>query len=147
MAEIKVSAWAGNSTKTKIVTGGHTIYIDEPPFFGGKDEAPSPVAMFLASLAGCINAIGQWVAGEMNIQIHSLKMDIVGDVDSRCFCEDSKEVRAGFSAIRVSLNLDSEATKEQVDEWTAAVLRRCPVCDNICHPAEFAMDVNCEGSK
>ena len=147
MAEIKVSAYAGNSTKTEIVTGGHKIYIDEPPFFGGEDEAPSPVAMFLASLAGCINAIGQWVAKEMGIQIHSMKMDIVGDVDSRCFCQDSREVRAGFSAIRVSLELDSDATAEQVEIWKAAVLRRCPVCDNICHPAEFALDVNYEGRK
>ncbi len=147
MAEIRVSAHAGDSTMTEITTGGHKIYIDEPPFFGGKDEAPSPVAMFLASLAGCLNAIGQWVAKEMNIQIHSMDMDIVGDVDSACFCHDSKEVRAGFSAIRVSLNLDSDATDEQVEIWKDAVLRRCPVCDNICHPAEFSLDVTDERRK
>lgn len=141
MAEIKVTAFAGSSTKTEIIAGKHKVSIDEPPFFGGKDEAPSPVAMFLASLAGCINAIGQWVAKEMDIQIHSLKMEISGDVDSACFCQDAKEVRAGFSAIRVSLELDSDADGRQVEVWKAAVLRRCPVCDNICHPAEFALDV------
>lgn len=146
MAEIKVTAFAGNSTKTEIITGNHKIYIDEPPFFGGEDEAPSPVAMFLASLAGCINAIGQWVAKEMDIHIHSMKMEITGDVDSRCFCQDAKDVRAGFSAIRVSLELDSDADRKQVEVWKGAVLRRCPVCDNICHPAEFALDVKSEGS-
>ena len=69
MAIINVTAEAGNSTKTYIKTGGHTVVIDEPPAFGGEDTAPSPVAMLLASLAGCINAIGQWVAGEMNFSI------------------------------------------------------------------------------
>jgi len=146
MAEIKVTAYAGNSTKTTIRTGNHTIYIDEPPFFGGNDEAPSPVAMFLASLAGCINAIGQWAAKEMNIRIHSLKMDICGEVDSGRFCRGDERVRAGFSAIRVTLELESDADEKQVADWKKAVLDRCPVCDNICHPAEFLLDVKNAGS-
>lgn len=65
MAVINVTAEASDSTRTYIKTGGHSIVIDEPPLFGGEDTAPSPVAMFLASLAGCINAIGQWVSKEM----------------------------------------------------------------------------------
>ena len=137
MAEIKVKATAGNSTLTKIETGGHTIYIDEPPFFGGKDEAPSPVATFLASLAGCINAIGQWVAKEMEIQIQSLDMEVAGDIDASCFCNGDEQVRAGFSSIRVSLKLVSDANPEKAAAWEREVFRRCPVCDNICRPAEF----------
>lgn len=146
MAEIKVTAYAENSTKTTIKAGDHTIYIDEPPFFGGKDEAPSPVAVFLASLAGCINAIGQWVAKEMNIQIHSLHMEICGEVDSARFCKGDQGVRAGFSAIRVDLEVCSDADDGRVDEWKKAVLDRCPVCDNICHPAEFLVNVTSAGA-
>lgn len=142
MAEIKVTANAGNSTMTEIHAGNHTIYIDEPPFFGGEDQAPSPVATFLASLAGCINAIGQWVAKEMDIHIHSLQMEICGEVDSKCFCQGDETVRAGFSSIRVSLNLISDADEAQTAAWKEAVQKRCPVCDNICHPAEFVMDIN-----
>ena len=144
MAEIKVKATAGNSTMTKIETGGHVIYIDEPPFFGGKDEAPSPVATFLASLAGCINAIGQWVAKEMEIQIQSLDMEVVGDIDASCFCNGDEQVRAGFSSIRVSLKLVSDANPDQAAAWEREVFRRCPVCDNICRPAEFKVDVQAE---
>ena len=59
MAVINVTAQAADSTRTYIKTGNHNIIIDEPPAFGGEDTAPSPVAMLLASLAGCINAIGQ----------------------------------------------------------------------------------------
>lgn len=149
MAEIKVTASAGNSTMTTIRTGEHTVYIDEPPFFGGKDEAPSPVAMFLSSLAGCINAIGQWVAKEMKINIRSLQMEITGDVDAGRFCKGDKSVRAGFSAIRVELFLDSDADEEKAAAWKAAVLDRCPVCDNICHPAEFSVEMKstCSGEE
>lgn len=150
MAEIKVTASARNSTMTEIHTGNHTIYIDEPPFFGGEDQAPSPVAMFLASLAGCINAIGQWVAKEMEITIESLQMEIVGEVDAKCFCQGDESVRAGFSAIRVTLDLVSDAKEEVANAWKEAVMKRCPVCDNICHPAEFSLSMNStlpEGTK
>ena len=142
MAEIKVTASAGNSTMTEIHTGNHIIYIDEPPFFGGEDQAPSPVATFLASLAGCINAIGQWIAKEMKITIQSLQMEIVGDVDSKCFCQGDESVRAGFSAIRVTLDLVSDASEEAAAAWKEAVMKRCPVCDNICHPTEFSLNMN-----
>jgi len=150
MAEIKVTASAGSSTMTEIHTGNHTIYIDEPPFFGGEDQAPSPVAMFLASLAGCINAIGQWVAKEMGIIIESFQMEIVGEVDAKCFCQGDESVRAGFSAIRVTLDLVSDAKEEVANAWKEAVMKRCPVCDNICHPAEFSLSMNStrpEGTK
>jgi len=145
MAEIKVTAHAGNSTMTEIRTGNHTIYIDEPPFFGGEDQAPSPVATFLASLAGCINAIGQWVAKEMSINIQSLEMEITGEVDSKCFCQGDESVRAGFSSIRVSLELISDADDQKAVAWKDAVMKRCPVCDNICHPAEFVFDMKRKG--
>ena len=51
MATLSVHASAGNSTRTEIRAGRHTILIDEPPFFGGADEAPSPVETLLAALA------------------------------------------------------------------------------------------------
>ena len=72
MAVINAVADAFDSTKTYITAGGHSFVIDEPAPFGGEDTAPSPVAMLLGSLAGCINAIGQWVANEMNFKIKHL---------------------------------------------------------------------------
>ena len=110
MAVINVTAEASDSTRTYIKTGGHSIVIDEPPLFGGEDTAPSPVAMFLASLAGCINAIGQWVSKEMDFKIERLYVNIDGEVDGTAFFTGSKEKRA---------------------LWLKNVVERCPVSDNI----------------
>ncbi|MEA4972747.1 MAG: OsmC family protein [Candidatus Metalachnospira sp.] len=131
MAIINVTAEADNSTKTYIKTGNHSIIIDEPPMFGGEDTAPSPVAMFLASLAGCINAIGQWVAKEMNFTVKKLYINIDGEVDSTAFFTGNFENRAGFSEINVTITLNADITEEQREVWLKNVIERCPVTDNI----------------
>ena len=33
---------------------GHRIAVDQPPGFGGADSAPTPVELFVASLATCV---------------------------------------------------------------------------------------------
>ena len=127
MAVISVKAEAQNSTKTYIETGGHHILIDEPPAFGGEDTAPSPVAMLLASVAGCINAIGQWTAKEMGFVIEKINIE----VDGTAFFTGNMEKRAGFTDIKVNISLKADIDRQQMDIWLKNVIERCPVTDNI----------------
>lgn len=142
MAVINVTAEAADSTKTYIKTGNHNIVIDEPPAFGGEDSAPSPVAMLLASLAGCINAIGQWVAGEMGFKIKGLFINIDGEVDGGAFFTGSREKRAGFSSIDVSLKLEADITDKQRELWFKNVTERCPVTDNLINGTMVNFTIN-----
>lgn len=142
MAVINVTAEAADSTKTYIKTGNHNIIIDEPPAFGGEDSAPSPVAMLLASLAGCINAIGQWVAGEMGFKIKGLFINIDGEVDGGAFFTGSREKRAGFSSIDVSLKLEADITDKQRELWFKNVTERCPVTDNLINGTMVNFTIN-----
>ncbi len=137
MAKISVDAIAHDSTKTVIQAGRHQVIIDEPPLFGGEDMAPSPVEMYLCSLAGCINAIGQWAAKEHSIKIKKMEIHVEGEINGERFLYNDLSYRAGFEKIVVSMKLESDAGKEQLREWEEAVLSRCPVADNILHPAEL----------
>ncbi len=134
MAVISVKAEAENSTVTYIDAGGHRVIIDEPPAFGGEDTAPSPVAMLLASVAGCINAIGQWTAKEMGFTIEKLDIQVDGDVDATAFFTGDMSKRAGFSSINVNISLKADITDEQRKIWLENVSKRCPVTDNIMYP-------------
>lgn len=144
MAIINVTAEAGNSTKTYIKTGNHSLIIDEPPLFGGEDTAPSPVAMLLASLAGCINAIGQWVAKEMEFTINKLNINIDGEVDATAFFTGNPEKRAGFSDINVTINIDADISEEQKEVWLRNVIERCPVTDNIKNMTSVEFYIKCD---
>lgn len=140
MAKITVSASATNTTKTYIKAGKHSILIDEPPLFGGEDEAPSPVEMYLASIAGCINAAGQWIAKEMNMDLQKIDISIEGEVDGSKFLKNDNTFRAGFSEIvtRVRIVSDSEPSIQQ--EWLKRVRERCPVIDNTENGTRFIMN-------
>lgn len=131
MAVINAVADAFDSTKTYITAGGHSFVIDEPAPFGGEDTAASPVAMLLGSLAGCINAIGQWVANEMNFKIKHLHVNIDGEVDGTAFFTGNLEKRAGFSKIDVFIELDADIDENSKAIWLKNVIDRCPVTDNI----------------
>lgn len=141
MATLSVHATAKNSTKTEIQAGKHTIYIDEPPSFGGQDEAPSPVETLLAALAGALNAIGQYAARELEMPLHGLDIQIEGDCNADCFFGKSFAQRAGFQEIRVSLTADTDADAETVAVWKERVLARCPVLDNLLTPVTVITDI------
>lgn len=141
MATLSVRAWAENSTQTHITAGRHSILIDEPTLFGGADTAPSPVEMLLASLAGALNAIGQYVAGELGFTLHRLDIAIDGDCDGARFFGKSEDCRAGFQDIRVALTVDADIDAATLTRWEEQVRLRCPVLDNLISPAPVAVEV------
>ena len=142
MATLSVHASAKNTTRTEIRAGRNTILIDEPPFFGGKDEAPSPVETLLAALAGALNAIGQYVAKELNMPLRGLEIQIDGDCNADCFFGKSFEQRAGFQEIRIDLRVDTDADEETLAVWKQRVLARCPVLDNLQAPAAVIANIH-----
>lgn len=139
MAKLTVSATATNTTKTTITAGKHTILIDEPPLFGGNDEAPSPVEMYLASIAGCINAAGQWIAREMNMDLQRMDIHIEGEVDGSKFLKNDNTFRAGFSEIAATVKVVSDSEPSVQEEWLKQVRERCPVIDNTENGTKFIM--------
>ena len=140
MATLSVRAHAERGTRTSVRAGRHTFLIDEPPLFGGEDAAPSPVELLLASLAGALNAIGQYVAGELSMAIRSLDIAVDGDCNADCFFGKSLEARAGFQDIRIQLTLDTDADSETVEKWEEQVRLRCPVLDNLTAPAAVSLE-------
>ncbi len=139
MAKLTVRATATNTTKTTITAGKHTILIDEPPLFGGKDEAPSPVEMYLASIAGCINAAGQWIAKEMDMDLQKIDIHIEGEVDGSKFLKNDNTFRAGFSEIVAKVEIVSNSDPSIQEEWLKQVRGRCPVIDNTENGTRFMM--------
>ena len=145
MALIRVQAQAGASTNTRVQAGRHTVWIDEPPAFGGEDAAPSPVELLLASLAGAINAIGRYVAGELDMPLAGLDITVEGECDGACFFGKSFDRRAGFQTIRAEVTAHTAAPPETVARWREQVLRRCPVLDNLLAPAKVEVDFSVRG--
>ncbi|NJE76832.1 OsmC family peroxiredoxin [Thermococcus sp. ES12] len=107
------------------------VIVDEPAEIGGTDEGPNPVEYLLVALAGCLNVTIRGVAGEKGIPVKALDLAITGKLDPAKFQGISKEGRAGFTEVTVSVYLEADAPKEKIEELLREVEERCPVTDNL----------------
>jgi|YNPBryantNP2012_1023418.scaffolds.fasta_scaffold32988_2 uncharacterized OsmC-like protein len=140
MADILVAIEMESRSKTRadVSVRDFTFSIDEPETLGGTNAGPNPVQMLLGALAGCLNVLGHLVAKEMGFQIQAMRMRVEGNLDPLAYLGRKSDVRPGFKQIRVSMDVQSNATPEVLREWAKAVEARCPVSNNI----EYATPVS-----
>ena len=62
--------------RTKIFSGGHFIYADEPTSLGGTDEGMTPGALLLASLGSCTAITIRMYADRKQIPLTSIKIEL-----------------------------------------------------------------------
>jgi len=102
-------------------------------------EGPCPVEYILAGYAGCLNIVGGIVAKELNIEIKSLNIEILGALDVDKYLGASTKERAGFQAIEVIVKPISDASSEEIEKWIEIVESRCPVQDNLFNPTPISL--------
>lgn len=129
--QFSISAVSQSKTKAAVTARTFTMIIDEPPSLGGEDAGPNPVEYVLAALAGCLNVVGNLVAGEMNITLRGLTIDISGPLDPAKFSGQPGAGRAGFKEIKVTMSPDTDADPASLQRWLHTVESRCPVSDNL----------------
>ena len=62
--------------KTKVYSGGHFIYSDEPESIGGTDEGMAPAALLLASLGSCTAITIRMYADRKQYNLDAIKIDL-----------------------------------------------------------------------
>jgi uncharacterized OsmC-like protein len=118
--------WTGGFRSEARVRSFAPIASDEPATLGGGDTAPNPVEQLLAALGNCL-AVGYAAnASVAGIEIRGLRIAVDGDIDLRTFLGLGGG-HAGFSAIRVSVDLDTGADETAVAELHRTVVATSPV--------------------
>lgn len=105
---------------------GHKIIIDEPAQMGGTDKGANPLATLLSSLAGCENAIANFVAKEIDFDLQGIEFSINGEIDPNGMM-GKEGVRPYFQKITVDAKVKTSETEERVQELQHIVDSRCPV--------------------
>lgn len=62
--------------KTKVYSGGHFLFADEPTEMGGTDEGMSPAALLLASLGSCTAITLRMYADRKNYPMEAVKIEL-----------------------------------------------------------------------
>lgn len=119
-----------------------TIESDHPEVFAAEDNAPTPVEIVLAGLAGCLTAGVASVAQNRGIQLNSVEATIEGDMDLAGILGIDDDVRNGFGAIRVHFKVDADASEEDIAALVAQSQKRSAVFDVITNPTNVFVTVN-----
>jgi uncharacterized OsmC-like protein len=107
------------------------VFADEPPELGGLDGAPSPLEYILVAHGTCLNYMTFFIAKELGIEIRSAEIEVEASLDPGKFAGTDRSVRAGYQEIKVTINVGSDATPDQLAKLREEVEARCPVSDNI----------------
>ena len=127
----EVTATSVSHSRADVSIRDFTVIIDEPEKLGGTNAGPNPIEIELASLAGCLNVTGHLVAKEMGISLEKLEMKVSGSLNPAKFMGRGSDERAGYKTISVSLDVESDASAEDLERWRAQIEDRCPVSDNL----------------
>ena len=115
---------------------------DHPELFASEDNGPTPVETLLVSLASCLTAGVAAVAQNREIQLRSVSATLEGDMDIRGILGADPEVRNGFSRIKVSYNIDADASPEDIKALVAQSQKRSAVYDIVTNPTNVVVEVN-----
>ncbi|RDU60339.1 OsmC family protein [Helicobacter marmotae] len=108
--------------------------VDEPPTLLGEDSAPNPSEALLAALGSCL-AVGIHANAVANdIVIYKLELKLEADINITSVWGSgdlSQDKPLGFSAIRVKVDLESNASKEREKELIAHAKKYSPVANTL----------------
>ncbi len=108
----------------------HSVLVDEPTSLGGTDEAMNPVELLLSALGACQSIVARTYAKKFDIDLRDFQVQLEGDINLDGFF-DKADVRAGYSDIRVTYTIDTDAPAEKVEAFIAFLEAHCPVGDTI----------------
>lgn len=123
---------------------GHLIDTDHPEIFGADDLGMTPPEAVLGALAGCLTASIATIATNRGMRLHSVTTSIEGDMDLRGALGAHAGVRSGFESIRVHVDIDADASDDEVDSLIAQARARSAVHDLITDPTPVHIGVDRE---
>lgn len=109
--------------------GRHVVVIDEPKVFGGDDTAVNPAEALLAAVATSVSVTIRCHAALQGVKVGRIQVEVAGDLDIRGFFDTDPAVRSGFQSVKISVAIDSDASKDQLARVLAAADRGCPMLD------------------
>jgi uncharacterized OsmC-like protein len=144
-AVFEAQGTASGVTSINIRSGMHTFRVDEPATLGGTDVAPNPMQYALGALASCHAATYCYWSAILGIPFDSLTVRVEGDADIRGWFGLDDTTRPGFSAVRVSIDVDGSAGAERYAELAAAVREHCPILDVYRSPVPVTFNLTIAG--
>jgi uncharacterized OsmC-like protein len=114
---------------------------DHPAVFAAEDNGITPIEYLLVGLASCLTAGVASVAQNRGIQLHSVESTVEGAHDIRGILGADSDVRNGFNDIKVTFQIDADASREDIEALVAQSQKRSAVFDALTNPTSVTVEV------
>jgi uncharacterized OsmC-like protein len=114
---------------------------DHPELFASEDKGATPVELVLVGLASCLTAGVAAVAQNRGIQLRSVEATLEGSMDIQGILGVDSDVRNGYDDIKVTFNIDADASKQDIEALVAQSQKRSAVYDIITNPTNVNVEV------
>ena len=115
--------------------------VDHPEVFAAEDNGATPVEYVLVGLSSCLTAGVASVAQNRDIQLRSVEAKLEGSMDILGILGADTDVRNGFEDIKVSFDIDADASEEDIEALVAQSQKRSAVFDIITNPTNVSVEV------
>ena len=107
------------------------------PATGGDGTLACSGDMLLQALVACAGVTLRAVATSLGIEVSGGTVRAEGDLDFRGTLAVAKDAPVGFTSIRLSFDLDTGASQEQLGTLMRLTERYCVVYQTLAQPAEL----------
>jgi uncharacterized OsmC-like protein len=124
---LRATGSLGEAVTCRVSTGKALVVAGLHPATGGDGLAACSGDMLLEALVACAGVTLRAVATALDIPVRGGIIIAEGDLDFRGTLGVNKDTPVGFQAIRLSFNLDTDATPEQREALLKLTKRYCVV--------------------
>ena len=108
--------------------------MDEPVQLGGSNRFANPQEYLLAALNACIMVGYVAQCAVRGINLENLEIETEGDIDLRGFLGLNTDIAPGYEALRYTVRIRGDGSREQFEEVHAAVMATSPNFYNLSRP-------------
>jgi uncharacterized OsmC-like protein len=121
----------GDSWRTEVQMGTHTLIVDQPAALGGEDLGPNPGDLVRAALAACLATNYAMHAPRFGVVLDGIEVAVETDIDLSVAWGFESERPPGFTAIRYVTTLTTSSSPERVHDLVTFAESHSPSLDDL----------------
>jgi len=118
-----------------------TYDADHPTVLVGNNNGPTPVEFLLHAIAACLTSGLANIASARGVTLHRVRSTVEGDIDLLGILGLSDAVRNGYRQIKVSFEIEGDASAEVLASLVDQSRRRSAVYDVLVNGTDVVIDV------
>lgn len=141
LVTLSATGTLGEGVSCSVATGRAIAAAGLHPASGGDGSLLCSGDMLLEALAACAGVTLRAVATSLGIAVESGSVRADGDLDFRGTLAVDRDAPVGFRAIRLSFELESDASEEELATLLKLTERYCVVLQTIASPPELSATI------